>query len=97
MQVIRHPELADDIHEVATHYAGISERVLAGFWRELDSVLASISRNPRSHHFDSCGLRRANLQRYPYHLLYEVEEDVIFLVVFRHDRRRPDYGLGRRV
>lgn len=97
MQVIRHLDLADDIQEVATHDAGISERVLAGFWSELESVMASISRNPRSHHFDSCGLRRANLQRYPYHLLYEVEGDVIFLVVLRHDRRRPDYGLGRRV
>lgn len=97
MQVIRHPELANDIREVAAHYAEISERVLAGFWSELDSVLASISRNPRSHHFDSCGLRRANLQRYPYHLLYEAEGDFIFLVVLRHDRRRPDYGLGRRV
>jgi plasmid stabilization system protein ParE len=97
MKILRHPGLAADINETARHYAGISEQVLSGFWTELDSVLNSISRNPRSHHFDACGLRRASFRRYPYHLLYAVEEDLIFLVVLRHDRRHPDYGMERRI
>jgi len=91
VRVIRHPDLANDIRDVALHYAEISERVLSAFWSELDHVLALIERNPRSHHFDSCGLRRANFHKFPYHLLYEVEEDVVFLVVLRHDRRHPDF------
>ena len=95
MQIIRHPELAEDIREVAMHYAEISERVLSAFWSELDSVLASIEKNPRSHHYDSCGLRRANFRKFPYHLLYEVTDDAIFLLVVRHDRRHPNYGIDR--
>ena len=95
MQVIRHPKLAEDIREIATHYADISERVLAAFWRDLDSVLASVERNPRSHHFDTCGLRRANFRKFPYHLLYEVDDNAIFMVVLRHDRRHPDFGIDR--
>jgi plasmid stabilization system protein ParE len=95
MQVIRHPKLAEDIREIATHYAEISERVLTAFWRELDSVLASVERNPRSHHFDPCGLRRANFRKFPYHLLYEVDDHAIFMVVLRHDRRHPDFGIDR--
>ena len=96
MQIIRHPHLAADIRDVAMHYAEVSERVLAAFWIELDLVLASIERNPRSHHFDSCGLRRASFQRFPYHLLYEVEDETIYLVVLRHDRRHPSFGIERR-
>jgi hypothetical protein len=96
MQVIRHPGLADDIREVAQHYAEISDRVLSAFWYDLDSVLASVERHPRSHHFDSCGLRRANFRKFPYHLLDEVDDEAIFMVVLRHDRRRPDYGVDRR-
>ncbi len=96
MQIIRHPKLADDIRDVAMHYAEISERVLSAFWSELDSVLASVGRNPRSHHFDSCGLRRANFRKFPYHLLYEVDDDTIFLAVLRHDRRHPNHGIDRR-
>lgn len=97
MRVIRHPRLAADIGDVAEHYAEISGRVLSAFWAELDFVLGSIQRNPRSHHFDACGLRRANFRRFPYHLLYAVEDDSIFLVVLRHDRREPGFGLDRRL
>ncbi len=96
MPIIRHPKLADDIRDAAMHYAEISARVLSAFWSELDLVLASVEKNPRSHHFDSCGLRRANFRKFPYHLLYEIEGESIFLVVLRHDRRHPNYGVNRR-
>ncbi len=79
------------------HYAEISERVLSAFWSELDSVLASVKKNPRSYHFDSCGLRRANFRKFPYHLLYEVEDDFVLLLVLRHDRRHPNYGIDRQI
>ncbi len=95
MQTVRHPKLADDIRDAASHYAEISERVLSAFWRELDSVFASVERNPRSHHFDSCGLRRANFRRFPYHLLCEVDDAAIYLLVLRHDKRHPDHGIDR--
>ena len=96
MEIIRHPALADDIRVIAEHYAEISERVLFACWRELDSVLVSVERNPRIHHFDSCGLRRVNFRKFPYHLLYEVAEDAISLLVLRHDKRHPNYGIDRR-
>jgi plasmid stabilization system protein ParE len=95
MYVTRHPQLAEDIRNVALHYAEISERVLSSFWRELEVILASIERNPRSHHFDTSGLRRANLKRFPYHILYEVDDHSIYLLVLRHDRRHPEFGLDR--
>ncbi len=96
MTVIRHPKLADDIRKVATHYEGISAKLVTSFWNELESAIHSIEENPRIHHFDSSGLRRANLKRFPYHLLYEIEDDTLFLLVLRHDKRAPQYGTGRK-
>lgn len=96
MHIIRHPKLAEDIRDVAMHYAEISERVLSSFWKELESVIATIEKNPRSQHFDSCGLRRANLRKFPYHLLYDIEDDNVFILVLRHDRRHPSYGIERK-
>jgi plasmid stabilization system protein ParE len=55
MHVIRHPKLAEDIRDAAMHYADISERVFTAFWIELETVIESIERNPRSHHYDPCG------------------------------------------
>lgn len=95
MEIIRHPQLADDVRDASMHYADISERVLSAFWGELDEALASIEKNPRIHHFDSCGLRRANLRKFPYHLLDEADESVIYLVVLRRDKRHPDFGIDR--
>ena len=97
MQIIRHPKLAGDIRDTAMHYADISERVLSSFWNELEEVIASIERNPRSHHYDSCGLRRANMRRFPHHLLYDVEDNTVFMVVFRHDRKHPKFGTRRKI
>ena len=95
MEIRRHPKLAEDIRNAAMHYAEISDRVLGAFWRELDSAFLSIAKNPRLHHYDSCGLRRMNFQKFPYHLLYDVDERFIFLVVLRHDKRHPNYGTDR--
>jgi plasmid stabilization system protein ParE len=97
MHVVRHPKLADDIRDAAMHYAQISERVFSSFWNELEEVIESIERNPRSHHYDPCGLRRANMNRFPYHLLYDVDDDTVFMVVFRHDRRHPSFGTKREI
>ena len=96
MRIILHPKLADDIRDAAMHYAEISERVLSSFWLELESIISSIERNPRSHHYDTFGLRRANMKRFPYHLLYDVDDDIDFMVAFRHDRRHPTFGTTRK-
>ena len=95
--MIKHPKLADDIRDAAMHYAEISERLLSSFWLELESVIDSIERNPRSHHYDPCGLRRANMRRFPYHFLFDIDDDTVFLVVFRHDRRHPGFGTTRQM
>ena len=95
MRIVRHPDLASDVKEVAEHYADVSEKILNAFWTELDSILDSTKRNPRKHHYDSCGLRRTNFKKYPYHLLYDVADDHVLLVVLRHDLRHPSYGLER--
>jgi hypothetical protein len=94
--MIRHPKLADDIRHAAMHYAEISERVLSSFWLEPESVITSIERNPRSHHYDPCGLRRADMKKFPYHLLYDIDDDTVFMVVSKHDRRHPAFGTARK-
>lgn len=34
-----------------------------------------------------------NLTRFPYHLLYEVQANAVRVMVVRHNKRNPDYGL----
>jgi hypothetical protein len=54
-----------------------------------------VAENPRFFHFDACGLRRCNFDRFPYHFLYDIRGDYARIWVVRHNRRNPSWGLKR--
>ena len=37
------------------------------------------------------------MKRFPYHLLYDIDDDTVFMVVFRHERRHPEFGITRKI
>jgi plasmid stabilization system protein ParE len=96
MELTIHPLAAKDARKIADKYSAVSERLCSRFWDELDSALDAIEAHPEQHHFDASGLRRANLRKFPYHVLFEKHLDVIQVLVIRHDHRNPSYGLRRR-
>ena len=90
-----HPEAVRDIREIASGYAKVSVRVHDQFWNALDDALGSIEASPERHHFDPSGYRRANLFRFPYHVLYQHTAQATLVLVVRHHRRDPAFGLER--
>ena len=46
-------------------------------------------------HFDKSGLRRANMAEFPWHFLFRVRSSDILIIVLRHDKRHPGYGMNR--
>ena len=96
MEWIIHPEAAHDAREIAAKYAGVSPDLADRFWSEMDSTIDGIASFPERHHYDPSGLRRSNLVKFPYHILFEQRLDCIRIIVIRHHHRSPSYGLGRR-
>jgi hypothetical protein len=45
---------------------------------------------------DPSGMRRRNLRKFPYHILFEARLDCLRVIVIRHHHRNPGYGLRRR-
>ncbi len=90
-----HPSVQRDINEAMDHYASISESLADGFWIELQGAFANVESAPEAHHFDQSGLRRFNLTRFPYNILYVVKDDRIRIQVVRHNSRRPLFGVRR--
>jgi len=95
MEVIYHPLAQRDVLEVLRYYHEISPKLEGAFYDELRSVIASAARNPLRFHPTDRGFRRANLKRFPYHLLYEIQPKLIRVMVVRHHKRRPEFGLER--
>lgn len=65
------------------------------FWEELMILVAQISANPLEFHLVDRGLLRANMPRFPYHILFRQRTDGVRVMVLRHNKRRPDLGLTR--
>lgn len=52
--------------------------------------------HPERFHFDPSGWRRANLEKFPYQLLFYEELDGVRIMLLRHDRRNPSFGMSRK-
>lgn len=96
MRLAYHPLVQSDVSGILRHYDRISPRLGDEFWTELMRLVELVSSKPERFHFVDRGLRRANVSRFPYHLLFRERSDGIRVIVVRHNRRHPSYGTGRR-
>ncbi len=95
MEVKYHPLVRDDVLEASRKYHEISPRLEEEFDWELKTAISKAAENPTRFHPVERGLRRANLKRFPYHFLYDMQPGFIRILVVRHHKRHPRFGLGR--
>jgi plasmid stabilization system protein ParE len=96
MRLVLHRRVRSDVDEIMDYYARAEHPELADdFYRELRSFLLDTARRPDRYHFFKGALRRVNLSRFPYHFLYRVAGGCVRVLVVRHHRRHPSYGLER--
>ena len=93
--LIIHPRAAKDAREIAAKYAEVSQSLCDRFWAEIDHAIDTIELHPERHHHDPGGMRRSNLKKFPYHILFEERLDCNRIIVIRHHHRNPHYGLRR--
>jgi plasmid stabilization system protein ParE len=95
MEVVYHPLVSRDVAEALTYYRQIAARLADEFHAELRATIDRAAENPLRFHLADQGFRRANLNRFPYHILYEVRPNDIRVMLVRHHKRHPQYGLPR--
>ncbi len=87
-----HTRTRREIRNAVDWYDKRSDRAGDEFLRELNEALEHIAENPTHFHFSQGNLRRCNLQRFPYHILYEIHLTQVHVLTIKHHRRHPDYG-----
>ena len=95
MEVSYHPLVKADVAEALHYYRQIAPRLADEFRNELRQIILRASENPGRFHPTGNGFRRANLPRFPYHVLYEVRDESLRVMLVRHNKRHPDFGLER--
>lgn len=88
-----HPQVRRDVSSAIRHYDSISDVLGDDFWAKFEQACRNIDAHPERFHFDPSGWLRANLEKFPYQLLFYEELDGVRIMPLRHDRRSPRFGL----
>jgi len=94
-----HPLVQRDMNETLGYYQDHAGRAVAEhFELEVREALAAITRNPRSHPFylQQRRYRRCKLSTFPHLILFSESNGALKIMVLKHVKRAPGYGLGRR-
>ncbi|MBC8551886.1 MAG: type II toxin-antitoxin system RelE/ParE family toxin [Candidatus Brocadiales bacterium] len=83
--------LEDAIHFYELEFEGLGRR----FKEEIKKAAIRVSEYPKAWSVVRGEVRRCLLHKFPYKLLYSIEEDHIFIIAVAHLHRKPDYWIDR--
>lgn len=96
MRIEFHPETVSDLNEGSDYYRGIDPGLAKSFRSEVHETIERIKFDPLLHRPIRGDIRRCFVRRFPFSILYRVvEEDLIRVLVIRHHRRHPEFGVER--
>jgi toxin ParE1/3/4 len=84
-------EAEADVVEAAAYYRRISPALSAAFRTQLRSVLDLLRQRPRSGAPYLHDTRRSHFARFPYSVIYVLDDDDVSVVAVVHDRRDPEH------
>jgi len=89
-KVIVRPEAEDDLKEAFYWYEDKRTGLGYDFLLQVDAGINFIYRNPEIHSIEYKGTRKHLIKRFPYKIIYLVEEEKIIILAVLHGKRRPD-------
>ncbi len=97
MRVEYHPAIEQELREIIEYYNLCSQGLGVEFLNEFERQILKIAAKPTQWRVVEDDIRRALMKRFPYVIYFRVlENDVLRVTVAKHQRRHPDYGLGRK-
>ena len=90
------PEAQKELFEAAEYYDLESPGLGASFLAAVDKALHQIALYPESAPVVRARVRRKNLSRFPYSLLYSFRGERIRILAVMNQKRRPFYWWGRK-
>lgn len=97
MKIEYHPALEAELHEVRDYYNDKSQGLGDDFINEFEREALRIASMPERWMFVRGDIRRALMKRFPYVVLFRAsDESTVRILVVKHEKRHPAFGLGRR-
>jgi plasmid stabilization system protein ParE len=91
-----HPEVQRELEEARRFYEGRVPGLGTAFIDEFERQVLRIAARPKSWMIVTGDIRRALMSRFPYLIYFrQIGSDRICILVVKHQRRHPGYGLDR--
>jgi plasmid stabilization system protein ParE len=91
-----HPEAQEEFVAAALRYAGIRPALGDAFVDRVEAAASRAVRAPNTGAPMGRDLRRVFVKRFPYFVLYAVEEARVVIIAVAHFRQRPGYWRARK-
>lgn len=88
-------DAAEEIEHERRWYRERSESAEASFLRELDHAIEVVAEAPQRWPRYLAGTRRYVFRRFPFSLIYFVEDGVVVIVAIANGQKRPGYWRNR--
>ena len=89
------PAARKELKEAAEFYERERPELADRLVNEVQRVIQLLSENPELGFSVGSNRRVIVLNRFPFRLVYAVEESVLRIIAVAHQKRRPDYWRGR--
>lgn len=95
MKVIFHPEADQEFLSAIDYYEQQQPGLGEDYYTEIMAAAARVTNNPAAWPAVEGDIRRCLTHRFPYGILYSIEQDAIYILAVMHLRRHPDYWKHR--
>jgi len=92
-----HPHARKELDEAADYYDLIDPNLGDDFLEEIDDCISRILKFPQAWTRLRGSVRRCRMHRFPYSLIYDSEDEHVFILAVMHSSRKPNYWVNRLV
>jgi mRNA-degrading endonuclease RelE of RelBE toxin-antitoxin system len=96
VRLIFHPAAKAELRDGAAYYQARREGLGEEFLEEVRKTVALIRRNPLRCSFISRHYRCCRVRRFPYGVVYRVDDGETFVAAVMHFKRKPGYWSDRK-
>ena len=91
-----HPAARSEFEQAALYYFEKSPSLASAFYTEVECGIEGIVANPLLYREIDEDVRRCLTKRFPYAILYTIEDHYILILALMHCSREPSYWKHRR-
>ncbi len=96
MTYVFHPAAEAEYLESIGYFESKQAGLGASFFYAFESKMQMICSNPRLYQIEfTPDIRRSQMNRFPYTIIYRFKKNEIQVLAVAHHRRRPSYWIGR--